>query len=377
MLDIKVLDLTRLIPGAICTMMLVDMGADVIKIEDPNGGDYMRWMGPMIDDASVFFRMCNRDKRSVIINLKDERGQAVFKKLVEQADVLVEGFRPGVMSRFGCDYDSLKAINPRLVYCSLSGWGADGPYAELSGHDLNYVSSSGLIGAMETPQVLGGQFADVGGAYAGLSGILAALLARERTGEGAFIDISLSEASLPFGLYNWAEAITMGLPGGGGVLTGGLACYRVYYSRDKHPLSLAALEEKFWRNFCQAVERPDLIEWHQQPDKQVYLRRELEELFALKTADEWESLLNDADCCFMRITPPAEVHNTPHYQARKALGIFPDGTPWMRSPIRINTDDVTINNHVPGYGEHTRAVLREVGYDDAQLDELASAGVIR
>ena len=377
MLKFKVLDLTRLIPGAICSMMLADMGADVIKIEDPNGGDYMRWMGPQIDDSSVFFRMCNRNKRSVIINLKDERGQAVFKKLVETADVVIEGFRPGVMARLGCDYDSLRQINPRLVYCSLSGWGADGPYVDHAGHDLNYVSVAGIIGAMETPQVLGGQFADVGGAYAGVSGILAALLQCAQTGEGVFVDISLSESSLPFVLYNWAEAVALGVPAGKGVLSGGLACYRVYHSRDELPLSLGTIEEKFWRNFCNAVERPDLIELHQQPDEQAYLRRELAEIFALKTAAEWDAILSPADCCFMLVRQISEVHTDVHYQARGALGIFPDGTPWMRSPIRLSTEQLSMENKIPGYGEHTRAILGDAGYSESELDDLTQSGVIR
>ncbi|MEQ9027995.1 MAG: CoA transferase, partial [Aggregatilineales bacterium] len=203
LVGIRVLDLTRLLPGGVCTMMLGDLGAEVIKIEDPNGGDYVRWMGPQIDKQSVYFRMNNRSKRSVILDLKTENGQIALKKLVETADVLIEGFRPGVMARLGCDYETLKAISPTLVYCALSGWGADGPYAMSGNHDLNYVAIAGLTGAMETPQVMGGQVADIGGAYIGVAGILAALFRRERTGEGAFVDTSLAESALPFALYNW------------------------------------------------------------------------------------------------------------------------------------------------------------------------------
>ena len=152
---IRVLDLTRLLPGGVATMMLADMGADVIKIEDPDGGDYVRWMGPQIDGQGVYFRMNNRNKRSMVVNLKVEEGQAILKKLVAKAHVLIEGFRPGVMARLNCDYETLKAINPKLVYCSLSGWGADGPYAQMGNHDLNYVSIAGMTTAMESPQVMG------------------------------------------------------------------------------------------------------------------------------------------------------------------------------------------------------------------------------
>lgn len=374
---ITVLDLTRLLPGAVTTMMLVDMGADVVKVEDPNGGDYARWMGPTIDDQSVFFRMNNRGKRSIIVNLKHEDGPALLKKLIKTADVLVEGFRPGVMARFGCDYDALKAVNPRLVYCSISGWGADGPYAHIASHDLNYVSAAGLPGAMETPQVMGGQVADIGGAYIAATGILGALFRRERTGEGAYVDTSLSESALPFSLYNWVESRALPFIQGPGVLSGGLACYRIYESSDGVAVGLAALEEKFWHNFCNAIERPDLIEHHQQPDKQDYLIKELTGIFSLKTADAWDALLTPADCCYMRVKSPGEIDSDPHFSARGMLGIFDDGTSWMRSPVRISESDPAVENVVPGYGEHTTDVLLAAGYTQVAIDDLREKGVIR
>jgi alpha-methylacyl-CoA racemase len=368
--NIRVLDLTRLLPGAVCTMMLVDLGAEVVKIEDPNGGDYARWYPPQLDGQSVFFRMNNRGKKSVILNLKDESGQRALKKLVERADVLVEGFRPGVMARLGCDYETLRQINPGLVYCSLSGYGADGPYAEMSGHDLNYVALAGLIGAMETPQVPGGQVGDIGGAYIAVMGILAALFRRSRTGEGGYVDVSLSESALPFALYGWTEALFLNTKGGTGTLTGGLACYRVYTARDGRQVALAALESKFWANFCNAVERPDLIPYHQQPDKQAYLIRELAEIFALKTLAEWQAQLGHADCCFTPVNPMDEAADDPHYQARGMLGRFEDGATWMRSPVRISDSTPEIVNQSPRYGEHTVEVLREAGLSDTEIEAL-------
>lgn len=373
----RVLDLTRLLPGAVCTMMLVDMGADVIKVEDPNGGDYARWLGSKIDGQSVFFRMNNRSKRSMILNLKDAQGQAVLKKLAESVDVLIEGFRPGVMARLGCDYETLKAINPKLVYCSLSGWGADGPYAQFANHDLNYVSISGLTGAMETPQVPGGQVGDIGGAYAAVAGITAALLRRERTGEGAYVDTSMSESVLPFMLYTWAEAITRGTKGGEGTLSGGQACYRIYRTLDGRSVALGALEEKFWANFCNAVQRPDLIEGYLEQDRQPYLITELNGMFSTKTADEWDTLLTDAECCFTVVKQPGEIADDPHYQARQMLGVFEDGTPWMRSPIRISESEPVPENSIPRYGEHTHEVLREFGYTQDEIKVLALAEVIK
>jgi len=293
----------------------------------------------------VFFRMNNRNKRSLILNLKADEGASILKKLVKDADVLVESFRPGVMKKFGCDYESLRAENPKLIYCAISGWGATGPYAPFANHDLNYVSLAGVVGAMEKPQVLGGQVADLGGAYVAVAGITSALFRRERTGEGAFVDVGLSEAALPFSLYNWTEAETLGLPAGEGVLTGGLACYRVYMTKEGRAVALGALEEKFWLNFCTAINRPDLIEYHQQIDKQAYLRRELAEIFAQKTAPEWDVELMYADCCFTVVKTPAEIGNDPHYQARGMLGKFEDGTTWIPDLSKVLNTSVQNFEH--------------------------------
>lgn len=380
---IRVLDLTRLIPGAVCTMMLGDLGARIIKVEDPNGGDYARWLGPMIDGQSVLFRANNRGKESIILNLKTTAGQEALRKMVAEADVLIEGFRPGVMHRLGCDYAALRQANPRLIYCALSGWGAEGPYAAAGGHDINYVSLAGLTAAMETPQIMGGQVADMAGALVGFSGILAALYRRECTGEGAFVDAGLAEAALPFALYNWVEALMMnGLggspyPNGQGTLTGGQACYRVYTTQDGQPVALGALEEKFWANFCRAVERPDWIEGYLEPARQAGLIAELGALFGSRPAAEWEALLGPADCCFTRVTPVGQIHTDPHFQARGMLGLFPDGTPWLRSPVRLSESDPSIINSVPGYGTHTTAVLGDFGFTPAEIDALIAASVVR
>lgn len=355
---IRVLDLTRLLPGAVATMMLADLGADVIKIEDPSGGDYARWMSPRIGKNSAFFNVNNRNKRSMILDLKAADGPDTLRRLVASADVLIEGFRPGVLEKFGCDHTSLRVVNPRLVYCGLYGWGSDGPMAQTAGHDLNYVAMAGLTDAADTPQVIGGQVADIGGAYVAVSGILAALFRRERTGEGSFVDVSMSEAALPFNIYNWTETVTTGVRGGTGHLTGGLAYYRVYTASDGLPVALAALELKFWQNFCKAVHRPALLEYHGDIARQSELRARLSELFATRTAAEWGTLLADADCCFSVVTPLADIHRSPQFQARSALGIGEDGQPWMRSPIRID-GMLPPRSTPPDYGEHTAQIMAE------------------
>ncbi len=374
---IRVLDLTRLLPGGVLTMMLADMGADVVKIEAPGGGDYARWMPPLIDGQSPLFRMNNRGKRSAIVNLKHKQGAETLHRLVQSADVLVESFRPGVMARLGCDYESLKTVNPRLVYCALSGWGADGPYANDPHHDLNYVSRAGFVGAMADPQPPGGQIADIGGAYVALSGILAALFRRECEGVGGFVDTSLAESALLFSLFNWVDAISRGSAPGQGELTGGLACYRVYTASDGEPVALAPLEPKFWANFCHTVNRTDWIEGYTEPDRQAGLIAQLTELFATKSATEWDALLGKADCCFTRVTRPVNLAEDPHFSARGMLGTFDDSTAWMRSPVRIHDSEPHIENTAPGYGTHTREVFLEAGFDAGTIDDLLASGVIQ
>jgi crotonobetainyl-CoA:carnitine CoA-transferase CaiB-like acyl-CoA transferase len=375
---IRILDLTRLLPGGICTMMLADLGAEVIKVESPDGGDYARHMPPMIAGQGAVFRATNYSKRSVVINLKDERGQALLHRLVESADVLVEGFRPGVLARMRGDYPVLRALNPRLVYCSMTGWGQDGPYAKRSGHDLNYAAIAGLIGEMSQPQPIGGQVADIGAAYVAVAGILAALFRRERTGEGAYVDTALYEAALPFAAIPWIEAVTAPSQQTPlrGTLTGRQACYNIYTARDGKPVALAALEPKFWANFCAAVERPDLVEDYLEPARQSYLLVEVAEIFALRTSAEWADILIPVDCCFSLVNTPEDLLDDPHIQARNLLALEADGTPVLRSPIRL--DGATPEKSAPpDAGEHTLKVLREAGLSDDEISDLYNNGIIR
>ena len=372
----RILDLTRLLPGAVCTMLLRDLGAEIIKIEDPRGGDYARWMPPLMDGLGVFFRSSNRGKRSIVIDLKAQAGQAVLHKLVEKSDVLIEGFRPGVTARLGADYETLCAINPQLVYCSLSGWGQDGPYAQISGHDLNYIARNGVLGAEQNPQTPGSQVADVGGAYVAMIGILAALLKRQQTGCGDYVDVALSEAAMPLALAAWVEANASPDDKSFISLRGESACYNVYHSADGQPLALAAIEPKFWTNFCLAIEQPEWIELHTIRDQQSALIESVSALFKTKTAAEWTDLLENADCCFTPVIAAAELPRDPQIQARGMVGLSEDGIPWMRSPIRLSGDTLSLSD-APDYGEHTRAVLSEIGYEESAIDGLIGAGVIR
>jgi alpha-methylacyl-CoA racemase len=375
--NVRVLDLTRLLPGGLCSLMLADMGADVIKIESPDGGDYLRWMSPIsdTDGQSLYFHALNRNKRSVVLDLKDEIGQAVLQHLSKTADILIEGYRPEVMKRLNCDYEALREFNPKLIYCSISGWGQDSPRADQGAHDLNYVSQAGLVSAMKDAQPLGGQVADVGGAYVAVSSLLAALFRRERTGEGAYLDVSLFDSALPFAALPWMEAMATPQPEARGMLTGSYAFYNVYEAKDGEPVALSALEPDFWENFCRAIRRPDLIENYADPARQRYLRNELGEIFSLRSADEWEQLLGDVDCCFSRVTETGNLAENLRTRARGALGVDANGLPWLRSPIRLELGKVE-RSPAPYYGEQTREVLQEAGYSAEEIEGMVAAGVI-
>ncbi|MBK8022505.1 MAG: CoA transferase [Chloroflexi bacterium] len=375
---IRVLDLTRLMPGGLATLMLADLGAEVTKIESPDGGDYARWMPPLRDGQSDFFRATNRNKHSAIVNLKHPQGVEVLKRLAANADVLIESFRPGVLTRLGLDREGFRTINPRLIVCALSGYGQDGEYAMQSGHDLNYTALAGLIGEMGTPQPMAGQVADIGGAYSAVASICAALFARERTGEGAFIDCALFDAAIPFFSSTWVEATARHDPdqideiGLYGRLAGKLACYNIYRARDGEYVALAALEPKFWDNFCRTVERPDLIPGYEKMARQPYLIAELQGIFAVQTADEWEAILGRADCCFSRVNTAVTLADDPHVRSRGLLGVSSEGVPWLRSPLRFEAAPPVIGQ-APGYGQHTRVVLREAGYTEAEIDALVAS----
>ena len=305
--DTRILDLTRLLPGAVCTMLLGDLGAEVIKVEDPRTGDYARLMPPLIDGMGSFFRSSNGGKKSIALDLKAEAGQSALHRLVASADVLIEGFRPGVTARLAADYETLSAINPRLVYCSLSGWGQSGPDALVSGHDVNYLARNGVLGADINPGTPGAQVADVSGSYIAVMGILAALLKRQKTGRGDYIDVALSEAAMPMALAAWVEAQSPRWDGTFISLRGESACYRVYRAADGKPVALAAIETKFWANFCHAVGKPMWIEKHSDREAQPTLIAEVVALFQSKTAEEWAARLGDADCCFTPVISPSQL----------------------------------------------------------------------
>jgi len=358
---IRVLDLTRLLPGAYCTMLLAGMGADVVKIEEPGQGDYMRWTPPLVDGQSALFDVLNRNKRSVTINLKAGPGRDVLLSLVDRADVLVEGNRPGVMDRLMLGWDVLHARNPRLVMCSITGYGQDGPYAQRAGHDLNYMAIAGglgLNGERDGPPVpLSVQVADIGGG--GLQpavAILGALVGVQRGGEGRWIDASMTDGAvswlrLAFAAHGAGERVARGDQR----LAGRYPCYRVYACKDGGYYSVGALEPKFWTTLCQALERPDLTERQYSEDGDDHAA--LEEIFATRTRDQWQQKLSALDACCEPVLDLDEVATHPQIAARRVLERGEQG-------------------RAPRLGEHTEEVLRGIGFDSERIDFLRSHQVI-
>jgi crotonobetainyl-CoA:carnitine CoA-transferase CaiB-like acyl-CoA transferase len=310
-----VLDLTRLLPGAAATMQLANFGAEVVKIEEPERGDYGREMPPYLDGEGAVFRMVNRGKKSVALDLKSDGGRAAFLKLAQTADVVVESFRPGAMQRLGLDYETLRALNPRIIYVSITGYGQEGPWAAMAGHDINYLALGGALegngASVGPPAIPGIQVADLaGGAMQAVTGVLLALAARAKTGRGQSVDVSMTDGVawlLPVALA--LHAATGELPArGDGLLTGRYACYRVYEAADAHWVAVGALEPKFWRALCRALGCEQFIpdQFAEDPRREEIVA-ELARIFRTRAAEEWFERLRPADCCVTPVRNVAEV----------------------------------------------------------------------
>jgi len=388
---VRVLDLTRLLPGGFCTLLLADMGADVLKVEDTGTGDYIRWMPPYYGGeeqqregtASAYFLALNRNKRSLRLNLKDERGRDVLLRLAEDYDVVVESFRPGVMDRLGVGYEALRSRNPRVIYCPISGYGQDGPLTARSGHDTNYLALNGLLGLTGRrggpPIQSAGQIADLGGGgLMAAVGILTALHERERSGEGQLVDISMTDGAL-----SWLAMVAaryfaeQQVPRRGEPeLAGGIACYFPYETSDGKWVSLGALEPKFWQSWCNGVGRPDLIEKQfEHPDSEA--GAEVAAVFRERTRDEWTAFAGEHDCCLEPILDLDEVLDSELVRARGMVveldqpGIGP--VKQVGAPIKLSRTPADTTGAAPALGADTDDVLREIGVDPLPLRD---AGVV-
>jgi alpha-methylacyl-CoA racemase len=375
---IRVLDLSRLLPGPYLTMVLADMGADVVKVEDPRVGDYLRAFPPAKGGISGRFLAVNRGKRSLALDLKAPAGRDALLRMAGSADVVVESFRPGVMDKLGVGYAALAAKNPKIVLCSISGYGQTGPYVERAGHDLNYIALAGVLAmggpAGGAPQMPGVQIADLaGGALWSATAILAALVGRERTGKGAHLDISMTEGALALlaaelGNLDCGARPTRGTE----TLNGGMACYGVYKTADDRYLSVGALEPKFWIALNQAIGRPPLVA--ELVGDQAKLRAELAEIFVTKTAEQWMDVLGKSDCCVEIVTELAELPLHPLHAGRGVFFEIDGGdnvgrVMQVRTPVGTPADPTA----PPRLGQHSRDVLREYGFSDAEIAGIVGA----
>ncbi len=372
---IRVLDLTRLLPGPYCSLLLADYGADVIKVEDPKSGDYARWYEPRVnDDQSAMFISLNRNKRSITLDLKDKQDKEAFVSLVKTADVLIESFRPGVMDRLGVGYEELKVHNPKMIYCAITGYGQTGPYAKEAGHDLNFLSYSGLLhlqGAPnEKPLIPSVQISDIGGgALIGAVGILLAIMDAKKTNTGQFVDISMLDGTL-----SWMHTIlpnywTSGeMPNRGELtLNGGKACYEIYRTKDDRFISVGALEYKFWKNFCKVIGKEELIGQLDEPlEQQRIMKKEVQAAILQKTLTEWLVLFEGIDACVSPVLTPEELADHPQIKHRHMIEDITHpkvgGIKQIGNPIKLSNSIVTTRRHAPRLGEHTNEILKELGF---------------
>lgn len=382
---VRVLDLTRLLPGPFASLVLADLGAVVDKLEDPFPGDYLRQMPPSVDGQGAAWQALNRDKRSLVIDLKSPEGAETLRRIIPRYDVLLEGFRPGVLDRLGVGHAALRALHPGLVVCAISGYGQDGPLAKRAGHDINYLARAGVLGvtgpADQPPAVSGAQMADVaGGALWAVVAILAALHERSRTGVGCVADIAMSEGAVPLATFALASLFAgeRPRPRGDNVLDGGIAAYATYLTADGQAVALGALEPKFWTAFANAVGLDPTLDALVPGSHQPALKASVAAVIAGRTRAEWEAFSRTHDCCLEPVLEPHELPGDAQHQHR---GVFFEtagfgGEPMLafRTPVGAGADQP----HTPprAAGADTREVLREAGIDDARIEALAASGAI-
>jgi alpha-methylacyl-CoA racemase len=388
---VRILDLSRLLPGGFCSLLLADLGADVLKVEDTGMGDYVRWAPPYYEGAedsakSAMFLALNRNKRSIRVNLKEEGGRQVLLRLAREYDALLESFRPGVLDRLGVGYERLREENPGLVYCAITGYGQDGPYRDRSGHDMNYLGLIGLLGLTGDhggpPVQAAGQIADLGGgALMAAVGILAALRERDRSGEGQLVDVSMADGSLAWlamvaGRY-FADGVTP--QRGDAELAGALVCYRPYACADGW-VTLGALEPKFWAAWCRGVGREDLIEKQfERPGSPTHV--EVEGIFVERTREQWRAFASEHDCCLEPVLDLDEALESDLVRAREMVVELDQpgaATPvrQLGPPIKFSRTPAIVREPGPALGEHTHDVLHEAGYSDEEIAELEQAGAV-
>jgi len=386
--ELKMLDLSRLLPGPYCSLLLADLGMEVLKVEDPEQGDYTRGIAPIRKKDSAIFLALNRNKKSIKLNLKIREGKEIFYKLIQSYDIILESFRPGVMDRLGIGYQELRKRNPRTILCSLSGYGQDGPYQERSGHDINYIGLGGILeitGVKNGDPILPGvQIADIGGGgMMAAIAILAAAIHREKTGEGQFLDISMMDSVVSWLSIHAGKYFMDGelLKRGDMALTGRYACYQVYPTKDGRHMSLGALEPKFWKNFCEAVGRRDLMDKQFiEAEERLRVIEEIKNLFKTKTQEEWVDFFKKADACCEPILTFEQVFQHPQVLHRQmvveAEHPVEGNVRQLGNPIKSSRFPFEIRTPSPAWGEHTIEVLKAMGYSEEEIKQFKTVKAI-
>lgn len=377
---IRVLDLTRLLPGPMCTLHLADLGADVTKIEDTGAGDYA---------PDTMRAVLHRNKRAIRIDLKQPAGVEALRVLAREADVLIESFRPGVMDRLGVGFECLHALNPRLVYVSITGYGQDGPLHDQAGHDLNYASLNGAASQTGTRSgelaLSNVPMADLmGGALTAAMGTLAALVDVQRSGAGRHVDIAMADALLAHMVMPLSTRAAEGRvrPAGADTLTGALPCYGYYRTADGRQLAVGALERKFWERFCEVLGRDDLKAHHRTADPALSasVRTQVSEAVAARTLAEWQARLAGVDCCVTPVLDFEEALAHPHFMARGMVHAEDHAVygrvDHLACPVKMNGFVFHVARSAPLPGEHTDELLREAGLDDARIASLRDGGAV-
>ena len=373
---ITVIDLSRLLPGPYCSMILADHGARVIAVEDKR----------FLADG-LFLNLINRNKEHMSLNLKTEKGKKIFFRLIQNIDVLLEGFRPGVVDRLGVDFETVRKVNPKIIYCSISGYGQDGPFRDRVGHDANYLSYAGvldLIGeADRPPSIPGVQMADIaGGGMNAAIGILLALFAREKTGKGQYIDISMTDGMvglLPLVLF-FSQLNGQEPKRADEFLSHRYACYNTYETADGRFLSIGAVENRFWKQLCDVLGVPEYakLQYDDQHRKEIidYLRN----TFQQKTLDEWDAVLGHLDICWGRVQSLSEVLEDPLFRQRKMVveikGNDGKTSKTLGVPVKLSETPGAIRTPPVDFGASTPDILRELGYSEKDIKEFEEAGVI-
>jgi crotonobetainyl-CoA:carnitine CoA-transferase CaiB-like acyl-CoA transferase len=382
---IKVLDITANLAGPFSTQILGDFGAEIIKVEDIRGGDPSRKNPPYLGDEGVNFFVVNRNKKSLALDIRSEEGKKVIKELAAKCDVVVDSFRPEFMKKLGLDYENLRIINPRLIYCSMTAYGQEGPMANAASHDVNILSLAGITGltgdGTEKPQLTGAQLGGLaGGGLNAVIAILLALIHRDKTGQGQFCDVSMLDGSLAF-LCN-----VLGFQAGFGeevrVFSGQAAFYNIYETKDGGYLSLAAIEPKFWKIFCEVIGRPDLLETHWDIAAQEKMKQEVAAIMLTRTRDEWMQIFSGTDSCVTPVISMDEVCEQSWVKDRDMIHTLPNfresgmELKIVGQPIKLSETPAEVRAEFARLGEHSEEILASLGYSREEIKAFRQRGIV-